>query len=277
MATTRLTMFSTVLLTLLFRQSDPQTLRQFQQIERIGQILRQSSPINKKILRNLATTITDRESQRNKSRIAQFVHLRKLHGSNASERMKKILNQKNERFRLQNLRRGQLNSSKKFSLAMKVAATSQLLFLTTTAISPVQDKSNFDLKNNDLRSFRDEISTKSGQQTLISNIGISRGKNNISEILPFDEQDPEFIAFQDLQKNSGIVGKVSSQMAKTVEVQTSPTLTMKLLSQSSPSSIGPPGLSPPNDEIIKLLNGAQNFLALAESMQLKQHLKNATD
>uniref|UniRef100_A0A0R3RL00 TORC_N domain-containing protein n=1 Tax=Elaeophora elaphi TaxID=1147741 RepID=A0A0R3RL00_9BILA len=47
------------------------------------------------------------------------------------------------------------------------------------------------------------------------------------------------------------------------------------LSQSLPSSIGPPGFSPPNDEVIAQLNDAQNFLALAELMELKQHISRS--
>ncbi|OZC07075.1 hypothetical protein X798_05935 [Onchocerca flexuosa] len=81
--------------------------------------------------------------------------------------------------------------------------------------------------------------------------------------------------------------KLSSPTTEKLETQTSPTTVVKLLpppvehttlTQKSSNRIGPPGFSPPNDEIIKELNDAQNFLDLAESMHLKQLFKiNNTD
>lgn len=39
------------------------------------------------------------------------------------------------------------------------------------------------------------------------------------------------------------------------------------------ASVGAPGFLPPNDEVIAQLNNAQNFLAVAESMQLRRRFK----
>uniref|UniRef100_A0A8R1XR82 Uncharacterized protein n=1 Tax=Onchocerca volvulus TaxID=6282 RepID=A0A8R1XR82_ONCVO len=164
--------------------------------------------------------------------------------------MRKNLNRKDGQFRRQNFRSGQSNFSNKLSLAIKVAATSQLLLLTTAATPPSQDKSNFGLETNDLRSsFPDDFSTIFGQQKFIT--------TNVGE-------------------------NVSSPTIEKLETQTSPIVVKPLPSpaehtnseQNSPSSIGPPGFLPPNDEIIKELNDAQNFLDLAESLHLKRMFKN---
>lgn len=77
--------------------------------------------------------------------------------------------------------------------------------------------------------------------------------------------------------------------ATAVETHTSPSFTVQpslsttpmlssttpSLSKSSSRSIGPPGFSPPNDEIIEQLNSAQNFHILAQAMKLKRNFSGS--
>ncbi|VDO55514.1 unnamed protein product, partial [Onchocerca flexuosa] len=98
----------------------------------------------------------------------------------------------------------QSNFSNKFSLAIKVAATSQLLLLTTAATPPSQDRSSFGLETNDLRSFSPtDFSTNFSQQTPITTNDISRGKGStFPGTLPLEQQEPQLVTFQNVQQNS---------------------------------------------------------------------------
>uniref|UniRef100_A0A915PMN0 Uncharacterized protein n=1 Tax=Setaria digitata TaxID=48799 RepID=A0A915PMN0_9BILA len=178
---------------------------------------------------------------RNKSVESQFVRLRKLLGFTSDKKSAQLPVQ------WFTFPHGLLNFSNRLSTAVNIGAASQRQLLTTTAASILQNKKNSDKKDDNPR---------------------------FGTMLPRQQQ---------LQQETQLVAVQKMRQISTVSKPTAPLATFT--EQPSPESSssqgvslpGPPGFLPPSDEVIAQLNGAQNFRALAESIQLGRHFKNDTN